>query len=95
VFTADDQVQLYGADWCSDTRQITAWLTRHQVPFAAHDTTIEAVRTRAVEIAGGRTEIPVLVTPDGTVLVEPTPMELAATLAGLRRPRRSSRRECR
>ncbi|HEX2131778.1 MAG TPA: NrdH-redoxin [Actinophytocola sp.] len=88
--TGQQRVQLYGADWCDDTRSVITWMNRHHVPFTGHDTTDDQVRARAVELAGGRTDIPVVVTPNGTVLVEPTVAELAGALAGLRQPRRRS-----
>ncbi|MCT2585262.1 NrdH-redoxin [Actinophytocola sp. S1-96] len=92
--TGTGRVQLYGADWCDDTRGAITWMNRHHVPFTGHDTTDDEVRAAAVELAGGRTDIPVVVTPDGTVLVEPTVAELAGALAGLR-PRRTARSRCR
>jgi mycoredoxin len=79
---AVDRTQVFGADRCSDCRRTKSWLRRHAIPFVEFDTDADpAVRARAAEIAGGRTNIPVLVTPDGTVLVEPTNGELATALA--------------
>ncbi|GGP49038.1 glutaredoxin family protein [Saccharothrix coeruleofusca] len=72
------EIVLYGADWCGDCRRAKAWLRENGVPFTEvdveHD---EAARERAVEIAGGRKNIPVVVLPGGRVLVEPTNVELA------------------
>jgi len=95
VIAGEKRVQLYGADWCDDTRGAITWMNRHNVRFTGHDTTDDEVRARAVELAGGRTDIPVVVAPDGTVLVEPTTAELAGALAGLRQPRRSAGSRCR
>jgi mycoredoxin len=89
-----ERTQLFGAEWCADCRRAKSWLRRHEVPFTEFDTETDPVaRERATEIAGGRTSIPVVVTPDGTILVEPTNTELAATLAmhGRRRGRSSCR----
>ena len=81
---------LYGADWCDDTRSVITWMNKHHVPFVGFDTsTDDEARARAIELAGGSTDIPVLLTPNGTVLVEPTVAELAGALAGLRTPRTS------
>ena len=77
---ATDRAQLFGADWCGDCRRTKTWLRRHAVPFVEFDADDAEVRARAAEIAGGLSSIPVLVTPDGTVLVEPTNAELAAAL---------------
>jgi mycoredoxin len=88
------QTQLFGAEWCGDCRRTKSWLRRHAVPFDEFDTDSDPeIRSRASELAGGRTNIPVVVTPDGTVLVEPTSVELAAALSvhGQRRGRSGCR----
>ena len=91
---ATEQTQLYGADWCGDCRRTKSWLRRHAVQFVEFDTDADpSLRERAATLAGGRTTIPVVVTPDGTVLVEPTNVELATTLSahGQRRGRSGCR----
>lgn len=51
------------------------------VPFTEIDVEHDdAERDRAVELAGGRKNIPVVVLPGGDVLVEPTNAELANAL---------------
>ncbi|MGW4243042.1 glutaredoxin family protein [Nocardia sp. NPDC004722] len=76
-----DDIVLYGADWCGDCRRAKVWLRENGVGFTEVDVEQdEAARERAVEIAGGRKNIPVIVLPDGTVLVEPTNAQLAAAL---------------
>ncbi|WP_133905910.1 glutaredoxin family protein [Actinophytocola oryzae] len=89
-----DRTQLFGAEWCGDCRRTRSWLRRHEVPFVEYDTDADPdVRSRAEELAGGRTNIPVVLTPDGTVLVEPTSVELASVLSthGARRGRSGCR----
>ncbi|MBL1077435.1 glutaredoxin family protein [Nocardia sp. 2] len=75
-----DDIVLYGADWCGDCRRAKTWLRENKVAFTEvdveHD---EAARARAVELSG-RKNIPVIVLPGGTVLVEPTNAELKAAL---------------
>ena len=79
---AVERTQLFGAGWCADCRRAKSWLRRHGVTFEEFDTdTDPALRSRAAEIAGGRSNIPVVLTPDGTVLVEPSNVELAAALS--------------
>ncbi|SHF33095.1 glutaredoxin family protein [Streptoalloteichus hindustanus] len=77
---SNNQVVMYGAEWCGDCRRAKAWLVRNAVPFTEidveHD---EAAQRRAVELSG-RQNIPVVVLPDGGILVEPTDAELAAAL---------------
>ncbi|WP_433263675.1 glutaredoxin family protein [Actinosynnema sp. CS-041913] len=72
------EIVLYGADWCGDCRRAKAWLREHEVPFSEVDVERDdAARDRAVELAGGRKNIPVIVLPGGVVLVEPTNVQLA------------------
>lgn len=76
----NEQVIVYGAQWCGDCRRATAWLRRNGVPFTEIDVEHDEVaRARAVELSGRR-NIPVVVLPDGGILVEPTDAELAAAL---------------
>lgn len=83
-----DKVLMFGADWCGDCRRTKTWLRRNDVPFVEFNTDADPdARTRASEVAGGLSNIPVVLAPDGTVLVEPTSVELATALAEYRRPR--------
>lgn len=76
-----ESVVVFGAEWCGDCRLAKAWLRDNDVPFTdidvEHD---DDARHRAIELAKGRTNIPVVVLPDGTVLVEPSVTELASAL---------------
>jgi glutaredoxin len=76
-----ESVVLFGAEWCGDCRLAKAWLQDNGVPFTEVDVEHDAeARGRALELAEGRRNIPVLVLPDGSVLVEPTEAELAGAL---------------
>jgi len=71
---------MFGADWCSDCRRSKKLLDGLGVDYDYVD--VEAVvdgadRAKAIS---GRTQIPVIVFPDGTHLVEPTDAELSAKL---------------
>ena len=75
-----DRILMCGADWCRDCRRSKALLDREGVAYDYVD--VEAVEDgadRAYAISG-RTQIPVVVFPDGSHLVEPTDPELAAKL---------------
>ncbi|MCC8248457.1 glutaredoxin family protein [Saccharothrix luteola] len=77
------EIVLYGANWCGDCRRAKAWLREHEVPFTDIDVEQDdAARDRAIELAGGRKNIPVIALPDGRVLVEPTNTELAEAVQG-------------
>ena len=71
---------MFGANWCSDCRRSKKLLDGLGVDYDYVD--VEAVvdgadRAKAIS---GRTQIPVIVFPDGTHLVEPTDAELSAKL---------------
>ena len=71
---------MFGADWCGDCRRSKALLDASGVEYDYVD--VEAVREgadRAFAISG-RTNIPVILFPDGTHLVEPSDAELSAKL---------------
>lgn len=71
---------MYGAQWCRDCVRSKSLLDSHGVDYEYVD--IEAVRDgadRALAISG-RTNIPVVVFPDGSHLVEPTDADLRAKL---------------
>lgn len=75
-----DRPLMFGADWCSDCRRSKAVLDASGVEYDYVD--VEAVREgadRAFAISG-RTNIPVILFPDGTHLVEPSDAELSAKI---------------
>ncbi|WP_067820212.1 glutaredoxin family protein [Nocardia inohanensis] len=77
----DENVRMYGADWCGDCRRAKTWLREQGVAFTEIDVEHDEVaRNEAIRLAGGRKNIPVVVVPSGAVLVEPTNSELAAAL---------------
>lgn len=76
--TTDGRILIYGADWCRDCTRSKAALDRAGIEYDYID--IEAVPDGAsqAQAISGRTNIPVIVLPDGTHLVEPTDAELLA-----------------
>lgn len=78
---AFDKVTMFGADWCRDCRRSKALLDGLGVDYDYVDTeAIEDAADRARAISG-RMNIPVIVFPDGSHLVEPTDPELRDKLA--------------
>jgi glutaredoxin len=71
---------MYGAAWCGDCRRSKALLDRLEVDYDYVD--VEAVEDGAAraEAISGRKNIPVIVFPDATHVVEPTDAELEAKL---------------
>jgi mycoredoxin len=79
--TADGKIVMFGADWCGDCRRSKALLDAEGIEYTYVDTeAIEDAADRARAISG-RTNIPVIVFPDGSHLVEPSNAELRAKLA--------------
>jgi mycoredoxin len=78
-------IKVYGADWCGDCLRAKRVLERTGVTYEWIDVEVQAgAAEEAVEAAKGRRNIPVIVFPDGSVLVEPSDPELERALA--RRP---------
>ncbi len=74
---------MFGADWCGDCRRSKRLLDAQGVDYDYVDTELvedAAPRARAIS---GRTNIPVIVFPDGSHLVEPSDAELQAKLASV------------
>ena len=71
---------VYGADWCGDCRRTKAQLTSLGVAFEDVDLTATPEAAKIAHEISGRTNIPVVVYPDGTHQVEPSNLEVAAKL---------------
>jgi mycoredoxin len=73
-----DTITMYGADWCGDCRRSKKLLDGMGVDYEYID--VEAIESAADEARAisGRTNIPVVVFPDGTHFTEPSDAELRA-----------------
>jgi glutaredoxin len=74
---------MYGADWCGDCRRAQRLLEGRGVAYRYVDVEHDASGREEARRIGNSTKIPVIVMPDGSVLVEPTDPELASKLDGL------------
>ncbi len=74
------EIVIYGADWCGDCRRAKRLLDRRGAPYRWIDVEAEPARAEEARRIGGRPNIPVIVLPDGSVLVEPSDQELEARL---------------
>ena len=74
-----DVVTVYGADWCGDCRRAKRFLDATGTPYRYVDLELDGAAQQLVDDAGYRA-IPVIVTPAGDILVEPSNDELAAAL---------------
>ena len=69
-------IEYFGAPWCGDCRRALATFSDLGVTYVHHDVDEdESARKRAIDISG-RKNIPVILFPDGTHLVEPSRPEL-------------------
>jgi mycoredoxin len=75
-------IVVYGADWCGDCIRSKRLLDARGEDYEWIDVEVQAgAAQEAVRLAKGRKNIPVIVLPDGSVLVEPTDAELENALA--------------
>lgn len=75
-------IKVYGADWCGDCIRAKRLLDRRGLEYEWIDVDVQAgAAQEAVQLANGRKNIPVIVLPDGKVLVEPTDPELDQALS--------------
>jgi mycoredoxin len=74
------RITMYGAEWCGDCRRSKALLDRRGVEYDYVDLEVVVDGADRAKAISGRTQIPVVVFPDGTHFTEPTDAELAAKL---------------
>ena len=75
-----DRITMYGADWCGDCRRSKALLDRRGVDYEYVDLEVVVEGAARAKAISGRTNIPVVVFPDGTHFTEPSDAALAAKL---------------
>lgn len=76
-----ETVTVFGADWCRDCIRSKALLDRLGADYGYIDLVARPEEADRAQAISGRTNIPVIVFPDGRHLVEPTDPELEAALA--------------
>jgi len=74
-----NQIVMYGASWCADCRRSKNYLDSKNVGYEFIDIdTVPGAADKVAEINDGRKSIPTILFPDGTILVEPSNVELAS-----------------
>jgi len=76
---AGSVITVYGADWCGDCRRTKRWLEQSGLEWTWIDRDADPA-IRAMLADAGYLAIPVVVLPDGTVLVEPSDGQLATAI---------------
>ena len=76
------KITMYATTWCGDCRMAKRWFDSHGVAYdyVNIEENEEAAET-VTRLNGGMRSVPTIVFPDGSVLVEPSPRQLAAKLA--------------
>lgn len=74
-----ETVRMYATRWCGDCRMAKRWFDAHGIPYEYIN--IEEDEHAAAYVSrvnNGMHSVPTIVFPDGSILVEPSPRELAA-----------------
>ena len=74
-----EKIKMYATTWCGDCRLAKRWFDSHGIAYdyiniEEDDDAAEVV----LKVNNGMRSVPTIVFPDGSVLVEPSPRELAA-----------------
>ena len=76
--STDNTIKIYVTTWCGDCRMARRWFDSHGIPYEYINIEEDEIAAEFVtRVNGGYRSVPTIVFPDGSVLVEPTPRELA------------------
>lgn len=89
--TSPSELTVYGADWCRDCVRAKRWLDSAGVAYRWVDLTTDHAAKEMLSAAGLRA-IPVIMAPDGRMLVEPSNAELQASFGTWHLDVKASRR---
>src|SRR6218665_815962 len=81
-----ERITMYGAAWCIDCRRSKALLDTRKVDYDYVDLEQVVDGADRAKAISGRTQIPVVVFPDGTHMTEPTDAQLGTKLDELFAP---------
>jgi glutaredoxin len=74
------EITVYGADWCPDCTRTKRALDAAGADYVYRDLVAEPGAAAEAEAISGRKNLPVVVLPDGVILVEPSDPELLVAL---------------
>ncbi len=76
-----NEIIVYGTAWCYDCRRARRFLDRHHIPYRWVDIDLDVNGRAFVEkVNHGMRCVPTIAFENGTLLVEPSDLELAASL---------------
>ncbi len=82
--TPNSQIMMYSTAWCPDCRRAKGILKRMKVAFTEIDVDEDKEGYQiVVDYNGGKRIVPTIFFPDGSVLVEPSNLELIEKLTAL------------
>jgi mycoredoxin len=74
-----EKIKMYVTTWCGDCRFAKRWFDAHSIAYEAINIEQDEDAAELVKrVNGGMQSVPTIIFPDGSVLVEPGPRELAA-----------------
>ena len=77
----NEKITVYGTTWCSDCRRAKQLMDAHDIEYDWTDIDQEPEFQKIVkDINNGRSIVPTIIFPDGSVLVEPSNSELIKKL---------------
>ena len=77
-----EQIIMYGTSWCPDCRRAQRVLEQNGVPYTYINIERDAhAAAYVLEVNRGNQSVPTIILPDGSVLVEPSNMQLQAKIA--------------
>ncbi|MBI4926841.1 MAG: mycoredoxin [Anaerolineae bacterium] len=77
----ETQIIVYGTTWCGDTRRARRVLDDNQIAYQWIDIDQDMEARKFVEkVNNGYRSVPTIIFPDGSMLVEPSAMDLKAKL---------------
>ena len=81
MFMPDAVIQMYGTTWCPDCIRAKQVLKRHNIAYDFHDIGEDKKALAYVEqVNKGMRSVPVIVFPNGSVMVEPSTADLEQRL---------------
>ncbi len=78
-----ENITMYGAEWCGDCRRSKRLLDNMNVAYDYVDLEADVTGADRAQAISGRTNIPVIVFPDGSHLVEPSDATLRERVVAL------------
>lgn len=75
----EQKIKMYATTWCGDCRMAKRWFDQRGVPYEyINIEEDDEAAAYVVKVNRGMRSVPTIVFPDGSILVEPSPRELAA-----------------